>query len=237
MRNLRFYYLCRITRLILMKTQLRRFLVFNRLYIAVLLIVFGLWLGFSVSGGWWIAWLPFLIAILMIIAHFMVGPMTLIQTYIEAGDMEGAERLMKRVKYPNLLYKQIRSSYYLLRANFSTMGEDLDKAEDDLRKGLEAGIAEKEYQGTAYLQLGSIAYKKGNIKDAYEHLRKAVKLGLPDKDSEATAYLQLSGICLQRRDFRNAKLYFQKAKSCKSKNEQIAAQILELSKYMARIPG
>lgn len=220
-----------------MKSQLRRFIVFNRLYIAIALIAIGFWIGFGMSGGWWIAWLPFLIALLMIVAHFLIGPMTLIQGYIEQGDMEGAEKLMGKVKYPNLLYKPVRSSYYMLRANFSTMGEDLDKAEADLKRGLEAGMPEKEYEGTAYLQLGSIAFKKGKTKEAMEHLRKAVKIGLPDKDSNATAYLQLSGICMQRRDFRAAKQYFQKAKTFKSTNEQVVSQIKEMDKYMARIPG
>ena len=220
-----------------MKPSIRRFIVFNRLYIAIALIGIGFWIGFGMSGGWWIAWLPFLIALLMIAAHFLVGPMTLIQGYIEEGDMEGAQQLMERVKYPNLLYKPVRSSYYMLRANFSTMGEDLDKAEADLKKGLASGMPGKEYEGTAYLQLGSIAFKKGNTKEAYEHLRKAVKIGLPDKDNEATAYLQLSGICMQRRDFRGAKMYFMKAKSCKPKNEQVVAQIQEMSKYISRIPG
>jgi tetratricopeptide (TPR) repeat protein len=218
-----------------MKATIRRFIVFNRLLIAVVLIGLGFWLGFAVT--WWIGWLPILIALLTVAAHFLIGPMTLIQGYIEAGDMEGAQALMGKVKYPNLLYKPVRSSYYMLRANLSTMTDDLDKAEADLKKGLETGITEKEYEGTAYLQLGSISYRKGNTKEAYEHLRKAVKLGLPDKDSEATAYLQLSSICMQRRDFRSAKLYFNKAKSCKATNEQVVSQIKEMSKYIARIPG
>ena len=218
-----------------MNPAIRRFIVFNRLWIAIALIALGFWLGFAVT--WWIAWIPFLIAILMIVAHFLIGPMTLIQGYVENGDMEGAEKLMDRVKYPNLLYKPVRSSYYMLRANFSSMGDNLDKAEEDLRKGLQAGMPEKEYEGTAYLQLGSIAFKKGNTKEAYENIRKAVKIGLPDKDSEATAYLQLSGICMQRRDFRNAKMYFGKAKMCKPKNKEVVSQINEMSKYMSRIPG
>lgn len=218
-----------------MKTALRRFVVFNRLLIAIALIGLGFWLGFSVT--WWIAWLPFLIAIIMVAAHFLIGPMTLIQAYVENGDMEGAQKLLDMVKYPNLLYKPVRSSYYMLRANMSTMNEDLDKAESDLKKSLESGMPEKEMEGTVYLQLGSIALKKGNNKEAYENLRKAVKLGLPDKDNEAAAYLQLSSLCMQRRDFRNAKAYFSKAKACKPKNEQIAGQIAEMSKYIARIPG
>lgn len=220
-----------------MKPGLRRFLVFNRLYISIALIGIGFWLGFGMHGGWWIAWLPFLIAIIMIAAHFLIGPMTLIQNYIEDGDMEGAENLLNKVKFPNLLYKPVRSSYYMLKANVNTMTDDLDKAEANLRKSLETGMPEKEYEGTVYLQLGAISFKKGNTKEAYEHIRKALKVGLADKENEATAYLQLSGICMQRRDFKGAKNYFNKAKACKPKNEQIVAQLNEMSKYMARIPG
>jgi len=113
----------------------------------------------------------------------------------------------------------------------------LDKAEADLKKGLESGMPEKEYEGTAYLQLGSIALQKGNMKEAYEQLRKAVKIGLPDKNNEAAAYLYLSNIAVQRRDFRGAKMYFSKAKACKPTEQQIAAQLKEMEKYMARIPG
>ena len=173
----------------------------------------------------------------MIVAYFLIGPMTLIQGYMESGDMDGAQKLLSKVKFPTLLYKPVRSSFYMLQANFSTMGDDLDLAEAQLRKGLETGMPEKEYEGTAYLQLGAIAMKKGQTKEAYENLRKAVKIGLPDKDNEATAYLQLSSICIQRRDFRNAKIYFNKAKACKPTNVQVAEQVKEMAKYIARIPG
>ncbi len=218
------------------KAALRRFIVFNRLPIAIVLILLGFLIGFK-HGGWWMAWIPFLIAVLMVIAHFMLGTMTLIQTYIETGDMEGAQKVLSKIKYPNLLYKPIRSSYYMVQSNFSAIGEDLDKAESQLKKSLENGMPEKEFEGTAYLQLGAIAYKKGNTKEALEHLRKAVKIGLPDADNSAQAYLQLSSICIQRRDFKSAKIYFNKAKAAKPANEQIKAQIKEMATYIARIPG
>ncbi len=144
----------------------RRILVFYRIPIAIGLIALGFLLGFKVT--WWVAWIPFLVAILMVVAYFMVGPMTLIQGYMENGDMEGAQKLLGMVKFPNLLYKPIRSSYYMLQSNFSSMGDNLDKAEEQLRKGLATGMPEKEYEGTAYLQLGAIAQKKGNTKEAYE---------------------------------------------------------------------
>lgn len=219
----------------IMNIKLRHFLVFNRLPIAIVLLGLGFWIGFEVT--WWIAWIPFLIAILMIVAHFLIGPMSLIQSYVESGDIEGAQKLLAKVKNPNLLYKPVRSSYHMLQANMHTMTEDLDKAESSLRKSLESGITEKGFEGTAYLQLGAIAQRKGNTKEAYENIRKALSLGLPDKDNEASAYLQLSSISMQRRDFRASKQYFAKAKACKPTNDQILEQIKEMQKYIARMPG
>lgn len=217
--------------------SLRRFLVLNRLWIAIVLIALGIYITVATKNGIWVSWIFFLVAIIMAVAHFMIGPITLIQKHVEDGDFEGAQKLLSRVKYPNLLYKPVRSAYYMLKSNFSTISENFEDAEADIRKSLEAGISDKNMEGGAYLQLGLIAYRKGNKKDAYEHLRKAVQIGLPDKDSEASAFLQLSGICGERRDFKGMKHYFAKAKACKSKNESVVNQIKEMEKYISRIPG
>lgn len=213
----------------------RKFTVKYRIPIGILFIILGIYSGMEVT--WWLGWLPILIGLLIILAHFTVGPVSLLQKYIESGDVEGAQKLIMSVKYPNLLFKPVRSAYYMLKANFSTMNEDLDTAEMEIRKGLASGSTGSDFQGTAYLQLGSIAYRKGNMKDAYENLRKAVKAGLPDADSNATAYLQLSSICMQRRDFKGTKFYYNKAKDSKAKNEQILEQLAEMKKYISRIPG
>lgn len=216
---------------------LRRILVLYRLPIAISLIILGIVITIQTKSGIYVSWLFFLIAILMIVAHFMIGPITLIQKHVESGDFDGAQDLLKRVKYPNLLYKPVRSAYYMLKSNFSTMNENYEDAETDIRKSLEAGIDDKSVQGGAYLQLGMIAYKKGDKKEAYENLRKAVSIGLPDKDSEASAYLQLSSICGERRDFKGMKMYYTKAKACKAKNQMIVDQIKEMDKYISRVPG
>jgi tetratricopeptide (TPR) repeat protein len=201
------------------------------------MIAAGVYITVAVKHGIWVSWIFFLLAILMVVAHFMIGPITLIQKHVEDGDLEGAQALLNRVKYPNLLYKPVRSAFYMLKSNFSTMSENFEDAEADIRKSIEAGIGDKNVEGGAYLQLGMISYKKGNKKEAYEHLRKAVSLGLPDKDSEASAYLQMCSICGERRDFRGMKQYYMKAKACKPKNEMILSQIKEMDKYISRIPG
>lgn len=216
---------------------IRRILVLYRLPVSLLLIALGVLITMQLKHGIWVSWIFFLIAVLMIVAHFMIGPITLIQKHVEDGDIEGAQKLLDRVKYPNLLYKPVRSAYYMLKSNFSTLSENFESAEADIRKSLDAGITDKGVEGGAYLQLGMIAYKKGDKKGAYENLRKAISIGLPDKDSEASAYLQLSGICGERRDFKGMKFYYQKAKACKPKNEQILEQMKEMDKYISRVPG
>lgn len=217
--------------------SIRRLSVLYRLPIALALIALGVVITVQMKHGIWVSWIFFLVAILAIVAHFMIGPITLIQKHVEDGDFEGAQSLLARVKYPNLLYKPVRSAYYMLKSNFSTMSENFEDAEEDIRKSLAAGISDKTVEGGAYLQLGMIAYKKGNRKEAYEHIKKSIQLGLPDKDSEASAYLQLCGICGERRDFKGMKFYYQKAKACKSKNETILSQLKEMDKYISRVPG
>lgn len=214
---------------------LRKFLVKNRLIIGILLIALGIYLG--IVNTWWLGWLPIFIGILTIVAHFLIGPVTLLQKYVEEGNIDGAKELIQMVKFPNLLLKPIRSAFYMLKANFSTMDEDFDGAEADLKKSLEAGTVDKASQGMTYLQLGSIALKKGNYKEAFEMTKKSVSFGLPDGDSNATAYMILCQICMQRRDFKGSKFYFSKAQAAKAKNPQILDQIAEVKKHIARLPG
>jgi tetratricopeptide (TPR) repeat protein len=216
---------------------LRRFIVLNRLILAIALIGIGIWITIAMKHGIWVSWIFFLVAIFMVVAHFMLGPITLIQKQIEDGDVEGAQALLARIKYPNLLYKPVRSIYFMFKSNLSTMNENYEDAEDEIRKSLAAGIGDKNSEGAAHLQLGMIALKKGNKKEAYENLRKSLSIGLPDKDSEASAYLQLSSICGERRDFKGMKFYYQKAKACKPKNQMIVDQLKEMDKYISRVPG
>lgn len=217
--------------------NVRKFMVLYRLPIAVALLALGVWMTGWTKTGVYTSWIFFLIGILMVVAHFMIGPITLIQRYVESGDVDGAKELLSKVKFPKLLYKPIRSAYYMLNSQFSTINEDYDAAETDIRQSLKAGIKEKGMEGTAYLQLGSIAMKKGDKKEAYKNMRKAVELGLPDSESEATAYLQLAGICAERKDFRGAKHYFKRAKALKPKGKMLVDQIKEMDKWMSRIPG
>jgi tetratricopeptide (TPR) repeat protein len=217
----------------------RRILVLNRIPIAIGLIILGIIFTITVKHAAWWTWLLFVVAILMVVAHFMIGPMSLIQGHVESGDIEGAQSLLARIKKPEWLYKPIRSGYYMLKSQLGALdqNQDFDKMESDIRKGIEASKGQKDVEGGMYMQLGTIALRKGNTKEAYTHLKKSLELGLPDENSKAGVYLQLCNICSNRRDFKGAKFYFQKAVACKATDKTIKEQIAEYKSYISRMPG
>ena len=151
--------------------------------------------------------------------------------------MEGAERVVNSVKYPNLLYKPIRSAYYTVKGQMAMMKQDFDGAEKHMKKGIDLGSPIKEVEGANLLQIGMINMQKGNFKQGESYIRQAIRKGLPDKENEAAAYLQMCNIMMNKREFRAAKDFFKRTKALKPTNPQILQQVKEIEKYISRIPG
>jgi len=188
-------------------------------------------------SGFWPAFPLYLIGLILIAGHFFFGPLRLIQEHMEAGDMEAAEKVLDSIKFPNLLYKPIRSVYYTLKGNIAMMKQDFDGAEAMMKKGLDLGMPMKEAEGASMLQMGMISLQKNDTRQAESYIRQAIRKGLPDKENEATAYLQMCSIMMNKREFRAAKEFFRKAKACKPTTPQIVDQIRQIEKYITRMPG
>jgi tetratricopeptide (TPR) repeat protein len=206
-----------------------------RLYIGLALIAIGV--VTNIYAGFWPAFLPYLVGLVLIAGHFFFGPLRLIQEHMEAGDMEGAEKVIATIKFPNLLYKPIRSVYFTLKGNIAMMKNDFDGAEINMRKGLDLGMPMKEAEGASLLQMGMLAMQKNDIRKAEGLIRQAISKGLPDKENQAAAYLQLCSIMMTKREFRASKEFFRKAKNLKPTTPQIVDQIKQIEKYISRIPG
>jgi tetratricopeptide (TPR) repeat protein len=211
-----------------------------------LLIKYRLQLGILVAilggvtnyfSGFWPAFPFYLIGLILILGHFFFGPLRLIQEYLEAGDMEGAEKVLATIKFPGLLYKPIRSVYYTLKGNVAMMKQDFDGAEKHMKKGLDLGMPMKEAEGASMLQMGMLNMQKNDMKQAESYIRAAIRKGLPDKENEAAAYLQMCSIMMNKREFRAAKDFFRKAKALKPTTQQIVDQIKQIEKYITRMPG
>ena len=206
-----------------------------RLPLGILSLALAIFVNYS--SGFWPSLALYIIAVLCIFTHFFIGPLRLIQEYLEGGDFEGAEKILNGIKYPGLLYKPIRAVYFTLKGNIAMSKQDFDSAEKHMKKSLELGLPMKEAEGANKLQLGMMAMQKGNMKEGESLIRSAIRLGIPDKESYALAYLQMCQIMMQKREFRAAKDFFKKAKAQKPTTDQVVDQIKQIEKYISRMPG
>lgn len=209
----------------------------NRLWLGVVSLVAAVII--NIQAGFWPALILYLIGIISIAGYFLLGPLRLIQTAMEEGNLDEAKRILNSVKYPGLLIKPIRSVYYTLKGNMAMVDQDFDAAEQHMKRGLQLGGGQltQQAEGPNKLQLGMISLQKGNMKEGEAYIRQAIRAGLPDNENNAAAYLQLCSIMMQKREFRAAKEFFRKAKGFKPSTPQIVDQIKQIEKYLARMPG
>jgi len=218
-----------------------------------LLIKYRLWLGIvllalaiytNTQAGFWPSFILYLLAVIAIVGHFLFGPMRLIQSHMEQGDMEGSKKVLDAIWFPGLLIKPVRSVYYTIKGNLDMVNQNYESAEKNLKKSNElmgnSSLMQgqmKQAEGANKLQLGMLAIQKGDMKQGESYIRQAIRAGLPDSENNAAAYLQLCSIMMNKREFRAAKDFFRKAKSFKPTTPQIVDQIKQIEKYIGRMPG
>ena len=213
-----------------------------RLWLGIVLLALAIFTHLQTS--FWPAFILYLIAVILILGHFLLGPMRLIQSYMEEGDIEGSKKVLDSIWFPGLLIKPIRSVYYTVKGNLDMVNQDFASAEKNLKKSNDLMSNStlmkdqlKSAEGANKLQLGMLAIQKGDMKTGESYIRQAIRAGLPDNENNAAAYLQLCSIMMNKREFRAAKDYFRKAKSFKPTTPQIVDQIKQIEKYIARMPG
>lgn len=206
-----------------------------RLPLAIVIIILAVIT--NIYSGFWPSSPLYFIGVILIFSHFFFGPLRLIQEYMETGDMEGAEKILNSVHFPNLLYKPIRSVYFTLRGNIAMMKQDFDGAQIHMKKGLDLGMPMKEAEGASLLQMGMISMQKNDLRQAESYIRSALRKGLPDKENLAAANLQMCSLMMNKREFRAAKEFFRKAKAQKPTTPELVSQIKQLEKYISRMPG
>jgi tetratricopeptide (TPR) repeat protein len=210
-------------------------------------IKYRLWLGvvslalaiyINMNTGFWPSFILYLLAVICILGHFLLGPMRLIQNAMETGDMAAAKGIVDSIKFPKLLIKPIRSVYYTIQGNMAMVNQDYEGAEKLMKKGLSlGGSLTKQSEGPNLLQLGMLSIQKGDMKQGESYIRQAIRAGLPDNENNAAAYLQMCSIMMNKREFRAAKEFFRKAKGFKPTTPQIVDQIKQIEKYITRMPG
>ena len=212
------------------------FYIKNRLWLGILLLASAIYV--NMSAGFLPSFILYLLAVIVILGHFLLGPMRLIQNAMEVGDMVAAKAIVDSIKFPKLLIKPIRSVYYTIQGNMAMVNQDYEGAEKLMKKGLSlGGSLTKQAEGPNLLQLGMLSIQKGDMKQGESYIRQAIRAGLPDNENNAAAYLQMCSIMMNKREFRAAKEFFRKAKGFKPTTPQIVDQIKQIEKYITRMPG
>ncbi|MFT6001443.1 MAG: hypothetical protein ACI95T_000192, partial [Flavobacteriales bacterium] len=98
-----------------------------RFYIGIVLILSTIALSFTKLDGLW--WFSLILMIIAVGSHIFFGPIRFIQEAIQAGDMESAEKYIKTVIFPRLLFKPIRQGFYMLQSNMAMANKDFEGAE------------------------------------------------------------------------------------------------------------
>lgn len=218
-----------------MKKLLKLYILYRLPIIAVLI---GLGVLAHIYDDAITAWICYILAGFSLLLYFMLGSMRLVQEAVAEGDVDNAMKYIKMIRFPRLLFKPVRTGYYMLQSNLAMASDDLVTAEKNIRKSLDTKSSIiGDMKGENLLQLGFIQLRKGNNKEARQTLVQAVKAGINDKEALATAYLQLCSLEIQRNQNRVAKDYFRKAKALKPKTEELVKQIKLMDKQIARIPG
>lgn len=218
-----------------MKAILRFYIVY-RLPIIILLIAAGVL--FQLYVDFYLGLICYILAAISLLLYFMLGTMRLVQEAVQEGDVDAAQRYIRQIRFPRLLFGPVRAAYYMLQSNLALTSNDLSTAEANIRKSLNTkSKMVGDMKGANLMQLGFIQLKNGNLKEARTTLLEAVKAGIPDNDSLAATYLQLCSIEIQRTQYRVAKEYFRKAKAQKPKASEIVNQIKMMEKQIARMPG
>ena len=217
--------------------KILRFYILYRIPLIILLVVLGV-LSQIMNKDLITAWICYVLAFISLLLYFMMGTMRLVQEAVSDGDVDRAQMYIKKIKFPRLLLKPIRSGYYMLQSNLSLATDDLTTAESNIRKSLNTKSSiVGDVKGTNLMQLGFIQLKQGKTKEARLTLMDAVKAGIPDKESMAAVYLQLCSIEIQRKQNKIGKEYFRKAKALKPKSEEIVKQLTMMGKNIDRLPG
>ena len=216
--------------------KILKFYIVNRLLLIIVFAVSGVLLHLYVDAV--SAWLCYIFSFISLFLYFFVGTMRIVQEAVAEGDVDLATKYLNQIKFPRLLFKPFRATYYMVQSNMALVSNNLDTAEASIRKSMTTKSSILgDTKGNSMLQLAFIQLKKGENKEARKSLLEAVKAGISDKESLAAAYLQLCSLEIHRNQNRIAKEYFKKAKAQKPKNEELVQQIKTMDKQIARLPG
>ena len=143
-----------------------------KLLAGVIIILVGVVL--HIKMGLEVAWYFYLGGLILIIVHFLFGTVIAAFNKMNNGDVDGAEKILSKTKYPKWLSPYHQSYYYWVLGMIDLRKKRMDAAERHLKKSLEIGkMPRNSDNALAALNLTHIYFLQKKYTLAKEYLTKA----------------------------------------------------------------
>lgn len=141
-------------------------LALGSLFFTVFLFAAGSW-------GWGITFI--FITALIGLTFFRNENIILALNQMRVGNHEKAYKYLKRITYPQLLFKRQQAYFYYLSAMMGAQELGMSKSEQLLRKALSIGLRTDQDKAVANMHLGAICLQTGRKREAVVFLDEAKK--------------------------------------------------------------
>ena len=170
-------------------TRIRLFLIFFFLGVGILLHI-----RVCFNGAWYL----YAGALLLLITHFLFGPVWMAFRLLSRGRTEEAERVLDSIRRPDWLIRRNRAYYHFSRGLLHLQRKELAEGEAQLYRALDAGLTRPNDRALAHLNLAHIAFVQERYDVARRQLERSREeevsdLMLKDKQQELEQALQRVG--------------------------------------------
>ena len=148
----------------MLTTRIRFFLIFLFLGLGILL-----QLRVGISGAWYL----YAGALLLLVTHFLFGPVWIAFRQLGRGHTEEAGRILDSIRRPEWLLRRNRAYYHFTRGLVHLQHKELDQGRAQLEKALDTGLTRANDRALARLNLAHLAFVEKRQEDARRQLEAA----------------------------------------------------------------
>ncbi len=144
----------------------------------IALLLGGTILAFTV--GFWYAFPLLLIGLILLVVYILFGSVNNAAKYIQEGDFDKADKMLKLTWKPDWLYVTQRAFYYIMKGSIAMNNKDTNAAEKLFDHALNLNLPSDNERGMVLLQLANINATKGKWSAAKNYFREIKKLTITE---------------------------------------------------------
>ncbi len=152
--------------------------IYLRFALIAVFLLGGLGLAFAVS--FWYALPLILIGLVLLTGYFLLGTVQSSALFIQAADIDGAEKRLALTYMPQWLFKPNCAAYYMLKGTICAQRQDYEGAEKYFMQAQQTGLSSDNERAMIYLSLANFRAQKNNWAGAENYMRQLRELKITE---------------------------------------------------------